>query len=128
MNKSIFCILIAAFIISFGVTKANALEPDDTVLKFLQALKNGNIEMIKNSISGEFLNKRKVLLEQNENYSEFLKKVYQEAEFRINETTEIDNDVLVNVEVNSPNGKTELNLLLKKDLEGNWKIFKEISY
>lgn len=128
MNKSIFCILIAVFIISFGAINANALEPGDTVLRFLQSLKNGNIEMIKDSITGEFLSKRKVLLEQNENYSEFLKKVYQEAEFRINETTAIDNDVLVNVEVNSPNGKTELNLFLKKDMEGNWKIFKEIYY
>ena len=128
MNKTIVYILLAVFLVSFSSIAANALEPNDTVLSYFQALKNGDIETIKDLITGEMYEKRKVLLEQNENYSEFLKKVYQEAEFRINETNETDNDVLVNVEVNTLNGKTEFNLLLKKDMDGNWKIFKEISY
>lgn len=128
MNKTILYILLAVFLVSFSSITAHALEPNETVLSYFQALKNGDIETVKSLITGEMYNKRKVLLEQNENYSEFLKKVYQGAEFRINKTTEIDNDVLVNVEVDSPNGKKDLNLLLKKDMEGNWKIFKEISY
>ena len=128
MNKTILYILLAVFLVSFSSITAHALEPNETVLSYFQALKNGDIETIKDLITGEMYEKRKVLLEQNENYSEFLKKVYQGAEFRINKTTEIDNDVLVNVEVDSPNGKKDLNLLLKKDMEGNWKIFKEISY
>ena len=127
MNKTIVYILLAVFLVSFSSITAHALEPNETVLSYFQALKNGDIETVKGLITGEMYNKRKVLLEQNENYSEFLKKVYQEAEFRINETNEIDNDVLVNVEVNTLNGKTEFNLLLKKDMDGNWKIFKEIS-
>ena len=128
MNKTISCILLAIFIVSFGAIRANALEPNDTILRYFQALQQGDINTIKDSITGEIYKNNKVLLEQNEKYSEFLQKVYQGAEFRINKTTEIDNDVLVNVEVNTPKGKTEFNLLLKKDMEGNWKVFKEISY
>ena len=70
MNKTIVYILLAVFLVSFSSIAANALEPNDTVLSYFQALKNGDIETIKGLITGEMYNKRKVLLEQNENYSD----------------------------------------------------------
>ena len=127
MNKTILCILLAVFIVSFSAIEAKALGPDDTVLSYFQALKNGDIETIKDSITGEMYKKRKVLLEQNENYSEFLKNVYQGAEFQIKKTTIKDNDAVVTVKVNFPDRQKEFVLFLKKDNLGNWKIFNEIT-
>ena len=127
INKTILYILLAVFLVSFSSIAANALEPNDTVLSYFQALKNGDIETIKDLITGEMYKKRKVLLEQNENYSEFLIKAYQEAEFQIIDTTIKDNDAVITVEVNFPDRQNEFVLFLIKDDLGNWKIFKEIS-
>ena len=127
MNKSILCILIAVFIVSFGSVRANALGPDDTVLDYFQALQQGDISAIKHSISGDLYKKRKVLLEQNTNYPEFLKNVYQGAEFQIKKSTIQENNAVVTVEVYFPNRQKEFTLFLYKDAAGNWRIFKEIS-
>jgi len=125
MKKTGLYIIITVLIMSFISFEANALEPNDTVLRYLHALKHGDIGTIKDSITGEFYKKRKVLLEQNKSYSEFLKKIYGEAEFQIKETTIDNNDVLVKVESKLPGGKTKFILYLSKNAEGNWKIFKE---
>ena len=107
--------------------EAKALGPNDTVLNYFQALKHGDVETIKDSITEEMYKRRRVLLEQNSNYPEYLKKVYQGAEFKIKETNVENNDALVNVEVNFQNKKTNFTLFLWKNAKGNWKIFKEIT-
>ena len=125
MKKTGLYIIIAVLIVSFSSFEANALGPNDTVLRYLTALKHGDIGTIKDSIEGELYKKRKVLLEQNKSYSEFLKKTYRAAKFIIKETTVDNNDVLVKVEVKFPRGKTKFILHLNKNAQGNWKIFKE---
>lgn len=127
MKKTGLYILLAFLIISFLPIEAKALEPNDTVVRYSQALKQGDIKTIKDSITGEMYKKRKVLLEQNEYYSEFLIKAYQEAEFQIIDTTIKDNDAVITVEVNFPDRQNKFVLFLIKDDLGNWKIFKEIS-
>ena len=127
MKKTIICILLAVFIVSFGTIEARALGPDDTALSYFQALKNGDIATIKSSITGEMYQKRKVLLEQNKTYSDYLENIYQDADFQIKETAIQDNTAEVTVEVNSPGRQNEFVLFLKKDDLGNWKISKEIS-
>lgn len=126
MNKTILCILLAVFIVSFSAIEAKALGPNDTVLSYFQALKNGDVETIKDLITGEMYNRRKVLLEQNANYPEFLQKVYQGAEFKIIETTIEANATLVTVEVTFPDRTKQFVLYLENDDLGNWKIFNEI--
>jgi ABC-type transporter MlaC component len=127
MNKTILCILSAVLIVSFGAIKARASTPSDAVLSYFQALKNGDVETIKASITGDMYKKRKVLLEQNKNYPEFLKNVYKGAQFRIKDVSIKDNDAVVSVEVIFPDRKTQFILYLIKDDLGNWKIFKENS-
>lgn len=127
MKKIGLYIILSILIVSFIRVAAYASTPNDTVLLYFQALKNGDIGTIKELITGELYEKRKVLLEQNENYSEFLKKNYQYAEFEITGTTINDNGAQINVEVNTPDGKRPFTLLLKIDDQGTWKIFKEIS-
>jgi len=125
MKKTGLYIIIAVLIVSFSSFASDALEPNDTVSRYLHALKQGDIGTIKDSIAGELYKKRKVLLEQNKSYPKFLKKNYREAEFQIKETTVNNNDVLVEVEVKFPKGKTKFILYLGKNAQGNWKIFKE---
>ena len=127
MKKNGLYIILSILIASFISVAAYASTPNDTVLLYFQSLKNGDVVTIKDLITGKLYEKRKVLLEQNENYSEFLKNLYQYAEFEITETTVKDSDAQINVQVNSPDGKRPFILFLKKDDEGNWKIYKEMS-
>ena len=127
MKKTGLYIIIAVLIVSISSFDVNALEPNDTVLRYFNALKNGDIETIKDSITGELYKKRKVILEQNKSYSEFLQKIYQGAEFYIKETTIENNDVLVKVEVKFLSGESNFTLYLNENAEGNWKIYKESS-
>ena len=127
MKKNGLYIILSILIASFISVAAYASTPNDTVLLYFQSLKNGDVITIKDLITGKLYEKRKVLLEQNENYSEFLKNLYQYAEFEITETTVKDSDAQINVQVNSPDGKRPFILFLKKDDEGNWKIYKEMS-
>ena len=127
MKKNGLYIILSILIASFISVAAYASTPNDTVLLYFQSLKNGDVVTIKDLITGKLYEKRKVLLEQNENYSEFLKNLYQYAEFEITETIVKDSDAQINVQVNSPDGKRPFILFLKKDDEGNWKIYKEMS-
>jgi hypothetical protein len=127
MRRNRFPILIAILIFSLSPIISNASEPNDTVLRYLAALKNGDIQVIKDSITGEMYNNSKVLLEQNKSYSKFLKKFYRKAEFKIKETTANNNNVLIKVESKLPEGKTTFILYLNKNIQGKWKIFKESS-
>ena len=127
MKKNGLYIILSILIASFISVAAYASTPNDTVLLYFQSLKNGDVITIKDLITGKLYEKRKVLLEQNENYSEFLKNLYQYAEFEITETIVKDSDAQINVQVNSPDGKRPFILFLKKDDEGNWKIYKEMS-
>jgi uncharacterized membrane protein YvbJ len=127
MKKNGLYIVLSILIATFISVAAYASTPNDTVLNYFQALKNGDVGTIKELIAGELYEKRKVLLEQNENYSEFLKKNYQYFEVEITGTTINDNDAQINAEVNSPDGKRPFTLFLKIDDLGNWIIFNEIS-
>ena len=127
MKKIGVYILLSFLMIGFSSLTANALEPNDTVISYFQALKAGDVKSIKNLITGELFDKRKVLLEQNENYPEFLKRHYQGAEFQIKAASIKDNNAQINVEVNFPDGIRPFVLFLIRDDAGNWKIFKEIN-
>jgi hypothetical protein len=107
---------------------ANAFEdPNDTVAGYLSALQQGDVKTIKDSITGDLYKKRKVLLEQNESYPEFLKNIYQEAEFQLLETNINNDNAQINIEISFPDETRYFILFLKKDASGEWKIYKEIS-
>ena len=50
---------------------------NETVFPFLEALKNGDVSLIKQYIAGDMYESRRILLEQNKEYPEFLRKYYQ---------------------------------------------------
>ena len=103
----------------------------DIVLPFLDALKNGDLDSIKHYIAGDIYENKRVLLEKNEEYSEFLKNYYHGVEFYIEKAVESGNYIVVHVLIEFSNGdEGNARLYLGKDvnkvpgaLEGaTWKI------
>jgi hypothetical protein len=121
--------MVALFIGGHSLLAAEAAEPSDTVIQFFEASKNGDTETIKQLISGSFYNQRKVLLEENKGYPNFLRTYYQGAELQINNVVlEKDGTVgVVDIKIKFPGENVEtIKLLLKKDVGGTWKIVGEI--
>ena len=101
----------------------------ETVTHFLNALKLGDVEKILLHIDGTLYKRIKVLLHQNNNYSDLLKAKYGKAEFLINKISATDHEELVaDIQISLPSGNT-INrkfILRKKEGSNSWKIIDEI--
>ncbi len=104
---------------------------NQTVLPFCEALKNGNVNLIKMYISEDLFEKNKVLLEQNKKYPEFLRNYYKGVKFQIGKIVEIDDKMTFNIVIECPNGdcnhsKLQLRKARNSSLQGDkletWKI------
>ena len=104
---------------------------NNVVLPFLDALKNGDVDLIKHYIAGDLYENNRVLLEKNQEYPEFLRNHYHSVEFYIENAVVSGDHIVVHVVIEFSNGD-EINakLCLGKDmnevsgaLEGaTWKI------
>lgn len=129
MKKNVLALslIVIFFLFSFNLFHVLAAEPSDTVISYFEALKNGDTEIIKNYIAGEFYEKNKALLEENTKYPEFLRNYYEGAEFRIRNSFEAGNDEIVEIGINFPNGSESIKKLrLKRYNDTSWKIVQEI--
>ena len=77
---------------------------NETVFSFLTALKNGDVNSIKQYIAGDMYESRKILLEQNKEYTEFLREYYQGVEFYVDSAHGSGDYVLVHISIEYPNG------------------------
>jgi hypothetical protein len=112
--------------LGFNSLAADVLKPNAVVLNYFQALKQGDIETIKKYIMGEFYNKKKILLEENNKYPEFLRRHYKNVTVRIIDTNIEDREATVVVGIRFPNGKENyLEMNLKQTSQNSWKIFRE---
>jgi len=114
--------------LSTVVSGGETTGPADTVQQFFMASKSGEIETMRNLITGPFFNRRKALIERNPGYSDFLKKQLEGVEMEI-VSTEIGNDgssAFVMVRRLYPNGSSfDTRFSLKKGENDTWKIFDE---
>ena len=103
----------------------------DVVLPFLDALKNGDVGLIKSYIAGDIYKNKRVLLEKNKEYSAFLRNYYQDVEFYIEKALESGDYIEVYVGIEFSNGDEGIaTLYLAQDInkiEGapggaTWKI------
>ena len=104
---------------------------NDVVLPFFDALKNGDVDSIKHYIAGDVYENKRVLLEKNKEYSEFLRNYYDGVEFYIDNLMESGDYIVVHVVVEFSNGdEANAQLYLGKDInnasgaleEASWKI------
>ena len=104
---------------------------NDIVLPFLDALKNGDVDLIKHYIAGEIYENKRVLLENNEEYPDFLRSYYHDVEFYIENALESVDYIEVHVVIEFSNGhEGNAKIFLGKDMnkfpgqleEATWKI------
>lgn len=123
---------LVVFSLFIGANSINAAEPvnlGDTVIQYFEASKNGDSETIKKLIGGSFYNQRKVLLEENKDYPDFLRNYYRGAEFQLGDTIMKKGGTVgvVNIRIQFPNGNVDqAKLLLMKDASGTWKVVDEM--
>jgi hypothetical protein len=76
----------------------------EIVLPFFSALKAGDVNSIKRYIAGDMYESKKVLLEQNKEYPEFLRNYYRGVEFYTENIAEDSGYIIVDISVEYPNG------------------------
>lgn len=97
---------------------------------FFHALKAGNIDLIKQYISGDLYERKKDLLERNSRYSAFLQNWYKDAEFGVKKVVNIDGNVIAVVEISFPDGSDEIIKIRLAKVGGSssYKIVEEIKH
>jgi len=137
MKTAFLCICMIPFFIGNNLSYAQEVRAaetsysniaNDTLLPLFEALKEGDVETIRQCISGDMYDRYKTLLEQNKNYPKFLRKFYLGAKFRIERVIAIDGDVNVDVTIDLPNSGTHLTKLCirKATSSAPWKVVKKI--
>ena len=127
MNKTILS-LIAAFFFCISSAHAGQNGPDNTVLQFFNASRSGDVEQMRELISGSYYNRRKAVLENNDSYPAFLVDHFNGSTTNI-EASNIDHKsqvAVVTVTTHFPDKTINTSrLILKKDDSGAWKIVDE---
>jgi hypothetical protein len=127
MNKTILNV-IAAFFFCISLANAEQIGPDNTVLKFFNASRNGDVEQMRALISGSYYNRRKAVLENDDSYSAFLVDHFQGSMTNIEESTIDHKNQVAAITVTTRFPDETINtsrLILKKDGNGIWKIVDE---
>ncbi|MER3445423.1 MAG: hypothetical protein C4291_00690 [Candidatus Dadabacteria bacterium] len=125
-RRLLYSILVSLLVNGNLVFAAEGVGPVSTVIQFYKASKNGDIETMKRFISGSFYNRRKVLLEENKEYPNFLRQHYQGTKIRVVNSNITKDNAVVDISIEFPDGSIDVNsLLLKKDASGIWRIVDE---
>ena len=102
---------------------------NEVIKPFFNALKSGDTTKILQYIDGPIYERTKVLLSQNNNYTDFLINNYEKADFFITNTSPTDHEELVaDILIVFPDGNA-INrklILRKKEGSNSWKIIDEI--
>lgn len=118
----VFIVITGSFIMNEALATDAALE--ETMTEYFSALKEGNIHTLSLLLSDDLSQRRGELLK-NPRYSEFLKKYYEGAQFKVIRFNPLaGNRMDVEIKVVS-NGQTSFNTITfvgKKG--GNWKLLK----
>jgi len=119
----------AMALFALGIPRAEADEPFDTVVNYTEALRAGDTAGVKSCLGGHLYEKREVLLDQNEEYPDFLRNRYDGAVFRIsNELTDMGPQGQgIALEVSFPTGHISKSMLIVEQApDGLWQIVDEV--
>jgi hypothetical protein len=128
LRKSSYFTAIA-LLITMSTGFSESIDPANTVLKYYEASREGDVSEIKQLIAGSFYNRRKVLLETNDNYPDFLRSHYEDSAFLVDEVDISNDDRVAAVSVlitYASEGTEKIKLILKKDESNNWVIVDEV--
>lgn len=114
---------------ALAAPRAEAEEPFDTVAGYLDALQAGDTVGVKSHIGGRLYRNKELLLDQNDEYPNFLRKFYRDAQFYISDQlTDLGPQGQgVKVEVDFPGGNSSESIAVVEQADdGSWKVVDEI--
>jgi hypothetical protein len=126
--KSLSIIVCAAsvFVLSMAAA-ALAAEPEDVVLSFFEASKDGDVATMAALTSGKYYDRIKVLLTQNRQYSRYLREIHRGVTMEIVSREVSNGTAAVTARKLFPDGAfRDSNLVLEQNESGAWKITDEI--
>lgn len=136
MRKPFFLLLLFLFVNGHELLYAQELRKGEalyedmdsgTFLPLFNALKHGNVEVIKCYIAGDMYRQTKVLLEENKGYPQFLRNFYKGANFSVERAITAEDDIIADVVIEFPHGsKSSTRLRLNKDNGQQWKVVDEV--
>jgi hypothetical protein len=95
---------------------------DNIVRPYLAALKNGDVKTLKTLMAKDLYEERKALIEQNTEYPNFLRRIYQDADFSVSSANAEANDILVDVVIKHSDGRENQIKLYVINENNDWKI------
>lgn len=94
----------------------------DALSPMFKALKDGDVNTIKQYLNGDELENYRTLLEKNANYPEFLRNYYKGADFQIEKVEKDGADIVIGVRVFFPDGQTGAFDLQLQKIKDVWLI------
>jgi len=106
-----------------------SVEVSQVFLSFIDALKTGNVRVLKGLLSEEMYREYRVLLEENKEYPKFLENYYGGAEIQLESTFREGNDLHGRIRVTFSGGDMSVLKISvkKKDLDAPWRIGRVLS-
>jgi hypothetical protein len=101
------------------VPTSQVRQATNVIVPFFQALQNGDVQTIKQYLSPSLYAQYQVLLEQNREYPDFLRKYYQGAKLQLRKISAKQGHTVVRAVINFPTGETStMNVILKDEKTG----------
>lgn len=120
MKKNIICLFLSFLLAGYGIVFAGKLISNQeqanqiTILSlkgFVTALKNGDLDRMKEFMSEKMYTRYKTLLEENQGYSNFLRNYYKKARFSIGKISVLDDRLLADLYVDFSDGSRSVHHL-----------------
>ena len=83
MRKYVLLLVIFSLILGVNLVNAGSDALTDTVMRYFEACRNGDVKTMERLIAGHFYDNKKVLLSKNKGYPNFLKNYYKDINITI---------------------------------------------
>lgn len=113
MKKNIICLFLSFLLAGYGIVSAGKLISNQgqanqiaipSLMGFVTALKKGDLDIMKEFMSEKMYMRYKILLEENQGYSNFLQNYYKDARFSIGKISVVDDHILADLYVDFSDG------------------------
>ena len=100
----------------------------ETVVPFFDALKHGDVKSIKKLVAGDMYEDKRVLLEQNKDYPDFLRKYYQGVEFIVKNIASSGDHIVIDIGIKYPSGDEINAQLYLSDISATADMSEEVKW
>lgn len=116
MKKALIFIIVLFFTLHEpAVSEERSVDPvmleeikSKTLRPFFNALKSGNVELIKQHFSGQMYEEYRLLLEENKGYPDLLRAYYKEAIFSVERGVTSGNRIIIDFSIELPGNRKQV--------------------